>query len=95
MKRGKPGRPPKGDIKISQRRWEEKSAYETIRAEIISLIGTDWQPTRFFTSTKLNQKYEKWYRKDRALKVLKDLQRSGKVESTYDDNFMEWYWRKK
>ena len=95
MKRGIPGHPPKGDIKISQRRWEEKSAYETIRAEIISLIGTDWQPTRFFTSTKLNQKYEKWYRKDRALKVLKDLQRSGKVESTYDDNFMEWYWRKK
>ena len=95
MKRGNPGRPPKGDIKISQRRWEEKSAYETIRAEIIELIGTDWQPTCFFTNSNLNRKYEKNYRRDRALKVLKDLQRSGKVESIYDDNFMEWYWRLK
>jgi len=95
MKKGRPGRPPKGNIKVSQSRWEEKSAFEAIRAEIIKLVGPDWQPTSFFTSSELNYKYEKWYRRDRALKALKDLEQSGKVESLYDENFNEWYWRLK
>lgn len=91
--RGRPGRPPKGDIKIAQSRWENKSAFEAIRQEIVGLVGKDWQPTSFFTGTNLNRKHEKYFRRVRALKVLQDLERSGKVESKRDGNFNEWYWR--
>jgi hypothetical protein len=95
MKTGRRGHPPKGNIKISQCRWEEKSAFEAIRAEIIKLVGNDWQPTRFFTSSELNFKYERWYRRDSALKALQDLEQSGKIESLYDPNFNETYLRLK
>ena len=95
IKTGRPGHPPKGEIKISQSRWEKKSAYEAIRAEIFNLVDTDWKPTRLFTSSGLNKKYEKFYRRERALKALQDLEKSGKVESMYDENFNEWYWRLK
>ena len=87
------GRPPKGDIKIAQGQWESKSVLEAIKEEIALLIGQDWQPTSFFTGTKLNRKYRTWGRRARALKVLQDLERTGKIESKRDPNFNEWYWR--